>query len=68
MEKQSQEIIEIRTYRFKHGVLHLERAATVNMPDEEVAEQYGDQGPLLKAWDGKMSAEEFYDLPDLRDL
>ena len=60
--------IPIRTYRFKYGVLHLEKAATVGMPDEEVAEQYADQGPLLEAWNDEMSATEFFDLPDLRDL
>ena len=68
MKTAAQAIIEIRSYRFQYGILHLERAAAKGMTNEEIAEQYAEQGPLLEVLDGEMSEAAFFALSDLRDL
>jgi hypothetical protein len=65
---QAEEIIQIRTYRFQYGVLHLQRASVKGMTDADILEEYCDKGPLLEAWDDEMGVEEFYGLPDFREI
>lgn len=59
------ETVQIRTYEFSKGFLHLERRTADSMSAEEIEEMYG---PVLSMQDGEMSAEEFFDLPDFRDI
>jgi len=62
MDKQTQDKIQITTYEFEDGLLHLERGAASL---EEVTDMHG---PVLKSWDGEMSAKQFFSLPDFNDL
>ncbi len=68
MPEQTDGIIQIRSYRFQYGILHLEKAAADSMTDAEVAEEYYIKGPLLEAWYDQMDQKEFFDLEDFRDL
>lgn len=68
MAQQTQEIIQIRSYRFQYGILHLEKATADSMTDAEVAEEYYIKGPLLEAWYDQMEQKEFFALEDFRDL
>ena len=65
MDKQTQEMVQIRTYEFNKGFLHLELAAVKDMSTEEIEEMYG---TVLSVQDGEMPADEFFDLPDYRDI
>jgi len=61
--------IAIRTYRFRYGILHLELSEAKQQSTEDIIENYGGgKGQLLEVWDDEMSAEEFYDLEDFREL
>ena len=65
MDNQTQEMVQIRTYEFDKGFLHLELAAVKDMSTEEIEEMYG---AVLSVQDGEMPADEFFDLPDFRDI
>jgi len=64
----NQPIIEIRTYQFKYGLLHLERIEAERMTEEEIVEMSPHAGPLLSVQDGEMPADEFFQLEDFLDL
>lgn len=64
----SQPTIEIRTYQFEYGLLHLERAEADRLTTEDITERYASAGPLLSVQDGEMSADEFFLLEDFLDL
>lgn len=66
--KKPQPLIEIRTYQFKHGLLHLERVEAERMTTEDIAERYASAGPLQAEWDDEMPADQFFQLEDFLDL
>lgn len=62
-------MILIRSYEFKHGLLHLERGVAEGMSNEEVADHYGfGKGDLLSVRDGEMPERQFFALQDFRDM
>jgi hypothetical protein len=58
----TKQMVQITTYEFEKGLLHLERGAITL---EEVVEMYG---PVLKSWDAEMPAQQFFSLPDFGDI
>lgn len=62
-------LVEIRTYEFKYGLLHLSLSDAKSMSDEEVIDKFGfGKGPLLDKWDDVMAKKEFKQLADFREL
>lgn len=66
--KKPQPLIEIRTYQFESGLLHLERVEAARLLDEEVVEMHPAAGRLLGVWDDEMEASAFFSLEDFDDL
>ncbi len=58
-------MINIRTYEFETGILHLERGA---LTDQEALEYYEDAGKLLSAHDSEMTEKQFFALPDFNSM
>lgn len=59
------ETVQIRTYEFDKGFLHLERKTADGLSPEEIEEMYG---TVLSTHDGEMPADEFFDLPDFSEI
>lgn len=65
MKNQEIEMVQIRTYQFSEGCLHLERGTAESMSNEELIDMYGS---ILSVTDGVMPADKFWKLPDFSEI